>query len=92
MSVGDCCEVMKLVLERRPASGTGFDIYTSFTFSAGAGGDVLAYNFRKAKKGDDGQYGYGKPYAKSTYAQVSFCPFCGTPDAKKAGPSDRVRG
>lgn len=76
--VGECCEVMKLALERRAANGMGLDIATGFNFKTGTTHDALVYHFRKARKDDAGKYGHGKKYAGSTFAPLAFCPFCGT--------------
>lgn len=80
--IGECCEIMKLTLERRPANAMGLDVSQCINFKTGKTREVAVYRFRKAKKGDDGKYGYGKQYADSTFAPVQFCPFCGAKNAQ----------
>lgn len=73
----NCCEVMALALERRPANGLGLDWAIGMNMKTGSSREVIVYNFRRAKRTDTGKYGHGKPYANATFAPVKFCPFCG---------------
>ncbi len=85
---GECCEVMKLALERQPAGPVGLQCETMMNMRTGDSRPKVTIRFRKAKKGEGGMYGHGKPYANSTFAPVEFCPFCGAKDCtpKSAHP------
>lgn len=78
--LGECCPVMSMVLARdnhgkaRPA---GFTIGHTFHLNGKAGKARLIYEFSKAKKTDDSEYGTKSEYASATYAPVKCCPFCG---------------
>lgn len=80
---GECCEVMALALERGVQSRPGMYVGTLMNFRTGKSSDAIAIEWRRARKTDDGKYGYGKPYANTTYALVAFCPFCGAKGCKR---------
>ncbi len=68
----DCCPVLTLVLSRMPERSKVSMRYASgFNLKTGrATGPVLIFDFPRGKNKDD-------EFRNSTYAPVSFCPFCG---------------
>ena len=50
--LGKCCKPMEVVLSRPLANEMGLFIGQAFSFKAGTSRDAMAYNFRKAKKGE----------------------------------------
>lgn len=78
--LGECCPVLKLVLERDVATGAaprGFEVAPFFSLEGKGTGVQLIYRFRKAKRTDVGEYGHGTKFADAAYAKVTHCPFCG---------------
>lgn len=74
--LGRCCPVMELALSRardteRIGLTTGTMVQIGKRGAARKPATTIVIYFRKALKGDTSQY------AGATYAEVSFCPFCG---------------
>ncbi len=61
----NCCEVMALALERRPANGLGLDWAIEMNMKTGSIREVIVYNFRRAKRTDTGD-----PYDEARDARL----------------------
>lgn len=68
-----CCPVMRLVLERR-APGRGLDYKIAINPRTGKSSEVKVLNFRRHKKSDSE---LSAKFRNATFAEISFCPFCG---------------
>jgi len=77
-SAGECCPVIKLALARSPRQRLGLSVPMMFNLKTGQStGERLVYEFRKAKRGEEGEFGAKSEFAASSYAVCQFCPFCG---------------
>ncbi len=88
--LGECCDIMRLVIARDVANGghpRGFEVAPFFSLRNGrVAGTAVVYRFSKAKKTATGKFGRGTEFADVTYATVAHCPFCGA--ALKKVPTD----
>lgn len=73
-----CCPVLELVVGRQARQGIRWGLMVNF--STGASRDELIIEFPRSKDRKD-------QYANTTYAPLSFCPFCGA----KLGDEAKVK-
>jgi len=77
----NCCEVMRLVLERE-TPGKGLASELMFNVKTGESKDVPTIRFRKHKRSDSE---FSAKFRNATLAEVKFCPFCGKKAASAGG-------
>ncbi len=74
--IGECCPVLKLALERE--SKHGLELAPFFSLTGKGTGVSLILRFPRSKDRK-------APHADATFAECSFCPFCGAKLERKKG-------
>jgi hypothetical protein len=83
----DCCAMMSLVLSRpRDTDRLGLMRELMFSIKGGPEREAVVLRFRPAPRGDKGEF------ARATYGEVRFCPFCGAKRDREVSARKRGSG